>query len=329
MNALSAATERASGSARGAYDADSRMPRTARVASQVIAYRSIDSTNIEACRLLQNGALQLGDDSVAVIAADTQSAGRGRLDHTWVSRPGESFAVTFAVPVPRRLALDGSVNGWLQMIAGLAAVDGLRGAVRECGARPIATISDESGDAGDIDGVGFMLKWPNDVFLNGRKLGGILSQMAPLPGGSSAESSGTDKNAGRIAIIFGIGLNLATPAEQLPTAQSTSLQLHYAPLPDAETLRDIIAEGIVESLRVRLNRFTANPQRQSRGLRGEVARICYTLGRHAVAHFVDGSEAEGEAVALNADASLDLRTSDGVIHTIRTADVGVLPEPCV
>ena len=58
-------------------------------------------------------------------------------------------------------------------------------------------------------------------------------------------------------------------------------------------------------------------------------KICYTLGRHAVAHYVDGSEMEGEAVALNADASLDLRTADGIVHTIRTADVGVLPKPCV
>ena len=160
------------GSSHGAYNVDSRMPRTERVTSRVIVYRSIDSTNIEAGRLLQDGTLQLNDDSVVAIAADTQSAGRGRLDHAWVSRPGESFAVTFVTAVPRWLALDASVNGWLQMIAGLAAVDGLRGAMRECGAQSIATMND------DADGAGFMLNWPNDVFLGGHKLGGILSQMA-------------------------------------------------------------------------------------------------------------------------------------------------------
>ena len=300
------------GSSHGAYNVDSRMPRTERVTSRVIVYRSIDSTNIEAGRLLQDGTLQLNDGSVVAIAADTQSAGRGRLDHAWVSRPGESFAVTFVTTVPRWLALDASVNGWLQMIAGLATVDGLRGAMRECGAQSIATMND------DADGAGFMLKWPNDVFLGGHKLGGILSQMASLPMGSMTEEYNDDnKGADRIAIIFGIGLNLAIDAEYLPTAQSTSLQLHYAPLPDAE------------SLRARLRGFAADPHRQAHDLRDEVEKICYTLGRHAVAHYVDGSEMEGEAVALYADASLDLRTADGIVHTIRTADVGVLPKPCV
>ena len=209
------------GSSHGAYNVDSRMPRTECVTSRVIVYRSIDSTNIEAGRLLQDGTLQLNDDSVVAIAADAQSAGRGRLDHAWVSRPGESFAVTFVTAVPRWLALDASVNGWLQMIAGLAAVDGLRGAMRECGAQSIATVND------DADGAGFMLKWPNDVFLGGHKLGGILSQMASLPVGSMTEGYNDDnKGADRIAIIFGIGLNLAIDAECLPTAQSTSLQLH-------------------------------------------------------------------------------------------------------
>ena len=287
-----------------------RMPRTERVADRVFAYRTIDSTNVEARRLLLDGTLRPGHGSIAVIAADMQSAGRGRLDHTWVSRPGESFAVTFVVSVPRGLATDGSVNGWLQMIAGLAAIDGLRGAVRQCGAEPV------DGESG------CMLKWPNDIFIGDRKLGGILSEMAPL-----AERAQADDD--RIAIIFGIGLNLAIAADRLPTPQATSLQLHYAPLPEAEELRDSIAAGIAESLQRRLHRFESNPETEAHALRDETERICYTLGRHAVAHFVDGSEMEGEAVALNADASLDLRASDGAVHTIRTADVGVLPNPCV
>lgn len=286
------------------------MPRTERVAGRVFAYHTIDSTNVEARRLLLDGTLRPGHGSIAVIAADTQSAGRGRLDHTWVSRPGESFAVTFVVSVPRGLATNSSVNGWLQMIAGLAAIDGLQGAVRQCDAGPVDAES------------GCMLKWPNDIFIGDRKLGGILSEMAPLQ--DSAQTGGD-----RIAIIFGVGLNLAIAADRLPTPQATSLQLHYAPLPEAGELRDIIAAGIAESLSQRLRRFETDPETEARVLCDETERICYTLGRHAVAHFVDGSEMEGEAVALNADASLDLRTSDGVMHTIRTADVGVLPDPCV
>lgn len=298
------------------------MPRTARAASRVIAYRSIDSTNSEARRLLLDGRLWL-DDGIAVIAADVQTAGRGRLDHAWVSRPGESFIVTFVASVPRSLATDASVNGWLQMTAGLAAVDGLREAMGECGATPIALDADRGADGG------FMLKWPNDVFLDGRKLGGILSEMASPPQDGATGERGSESGSDRLAIIFGIGLNLAIPADHLPTSQSTSLQLHYAPLPDPETLRDIIAARIAASLGSRLHRLETDHVREARRVHDEAERICYTLGRHAVAHYVDGSEMEGEAVALNADASLDLRTPDGNVHTIRTADVGVLPKPCV
>ena len=57
MNALSTVSEPAMGSSHGAYNVDSRMPRTERVTSRVIVYRSIDSTNIEAGRLLQDGTL--------------------------------------------------------------------------------------------------------------------------------------------------------------------------------------------------------------------------------------------------------------------------------
>ena len=303
------------------------MPRTERTAARVLAHRSIDSTNSEARRLLLNGDLRTACGEIAVIAADVQTAGRGRLDHAWVSRPGESFIVTFVASVPRSLAVDASVNGWLQMTAGLAAVDGLREAMGECGATPIAHAADQG--AGDR----FMLKWPNDVFLDGRKLGGILSEMAPLQqGGESGKRDGDPDRApapDRIAIIFGIGLNLAIPAEHLPTSQSTSLQLHYAPLPAPEPLRDLIAAHIAASLGSRLRRLETDRVREAERARGETARICYTLGRHAVAHFTDGTEMEGEAVGLNADASLDLRTPDGIVRTIRTADVGVLPEPCV
>lgn len=333
---MSANTDANMGMADGTSPA---MPRTARAASRVIAYRSIDSTNSEARRLLLGGSLRLNDGGIAVIVADVQTAGRGRLDHAWVSRPGESFIVTFVASVPRSLATDASINGWLQMTAGLAAVDGLHEAMGECGATPITPDADRGAEEGmeesaeksaeeEADG-GFMLKWPNDVFLNGRKLGGILSEMASLPQNGATGELGFESGSDRLAIIFGIGLNLAIPANHLPTSQSTSLQLHYAPLPDPETLRDIIAARIAASLGSRLHRLETGRVREARKVHDEAERICYTLGRHAVAHFVDGTEMEGEAVALNADASLDLRTPDGNVHTIRTADVGVLPDPCV
>ena len=274
---------------------------------------------------------------VVVVAADLQTAGRGRLDHTWVSRPGESMTVSFVVPVPRALAADESVNGWLQMIAGLATLDGLDKAILQSGARA------------NRDDCSRMLKWPNDVFVHGLKLGGILAELVPLPcpamteiAESSQQGSGvsvpqsvtpTDpqtnarpEQADTVAIIFGIGLNLRLPASNLPTPQSTSLHLHIDGLPSGEQLRDMVCAGIVSSLKRRIAEFVADPHNQAGLVRDEVERVCWTLGRRVEAHYVDGTTLEGEAIALNADASLTMRADDGQTHVVRTADVGVLPQ---
>lgn len=310
-------------SADGASAASVRMPATCRAADQVTLLDEVGSTNTLARQMVADGRIDLTGLSnpvnpmkIAVVAADTQSAGRGRLDHTWTSRPGESFTVTFVVAVPRAVAVDESVNGWLQMIAGLSTLDAIDDALAVSGARPLA------GDGAERQ-IAPRLKWPNDVYLAGRKLGGILAEMVPLP------QHGDDAGASSVAIVFGIGLNLDVPADRLPTDESTSLQLHYAPLPSSDGLRDAIAAGVVRSLRRRLAAFVSDPRRRAAVLLRETRERSYTLGRHAVAHFADGTEMEGVAEDLNPDASLILRTADGAEHTVRTADVGVLPTPRV
>lgn len=310
------------------------MPRTAAAADRLVFVAETGSTNTLARERVANGELDVtgctaiggaaggahadgahADDGdactvVAVVAADRQTAGRGRLDHTWQSRPGESSTVTYVVGVPRAVAADAAVNGWLQMIAGLATLDGIDAALAEYGARPVGG----AGRGGDDGCAGLQLKWPNDIFLDGRKLGGILAELVPLP-----------DDAAHVAIVFGVGLNLAVPADRLPTAQATSLHLHYGPLPDGGDLRDRIAAATVVALRRRLTAFAADPHSAAGPLRAETTARSYTLGRRAVAHFVDGSSLEGEAVALNADASITLRDDAGVEHVVRTGDVGVLP----
>lgn len=315
------------------------LPRTKRVASHVVMVEEIDSTNTLARQLVLDGALQVRSGEVAVVAAERQTAGRGRLGHTWTSLTGESFTMSFVAAVPRAVAVDESVNGWLQMIAGLAAVDGLESAISEVGERW-------------LDG-GPTLKWPNDIFVNGRKLGGILCELVIPPANGGAVDSNTDA----VTIVMGIGLNLAVPENWLPTPESTSLQLCVGSVRDTLSddigdrdsigataaivatddtvsanaaaniadLCDVIAAGIISSLVRRLTTFAQAPTEESKHLLKEATSRCYTLGRPAIAHFTDGSELAGEAISLNADASLTMRTPDGQLHCIRTADVGVLP----
>ena len=300
------------------------MPRTCVAADQVIALDSVGSTNTYAAELVRKGALfgsarRDGLDGcdgrdwtgreIVAICADEQTAGRGRLDHQWTSAVGESFIVSLVVSVPTAIVRDTSVNGWLQMIAGLVTLDALNGMIEEYGAAP------------NQPDCSLELKWPNDVFCHGLKLGGLLSELVIPP----SSGTGTDADADDdVVIAFGVGLNLALGACRLPTPQSTSLQLHVSGLPSFGEMRDAVAERQVEGFRERLVKFIADPKGQAESLREEGKAVCWARGRQVEAHFTDGTTLTGEAIGLNEDASLILRTQDGTDHTVRTADVGVL-----
>lgn len=118
-----------------------QLPRTKAVADQVVAVDETDSTNALAARMIGDGSLTLperkgGTLAVGVVATDWQSAGRGRNGHTWISQPGRCSTMSYAVRIPRAIATDESVNGWLQMIAGLVTLDALNGMIKEYGAAP-------------------------------------------------------------------------------------------------------------------------------------------------------------------------------------------------
>lgn len=279
-----------------------RMPRTEQEADRLITLAEVDSTNVLAGEMLKDGRIggdPADDGKIVVIAADYQTGGHGRLGRAWVNRPGESFTVSFVTVMPADVVADETVNGWLPTLAGLASRDAIRSAVLFSGARPRqqdCTLS---------------IKWPNDIFCHGLKLGGILVQLVPL-------------DARRTSVIIGIGINLALRAESLPTPQSTSLQLHVESLPDTQVLRDRIAADLVSGLRERITRFVDDRTTYAAQLLEETRQVSWTLGRRAEAKLVGGETIIGRAVRINPDASLAIVDDEGVEHTITTGDVGVL-----
>jgi BirA family transcriptional regulator, biotin operon repressor / biotin---[acetyl-CoA-carboxylase] ligase len=87
-----------------------------------------------------------------VLAAEEQTAGRGRMGRAWVAPP--YAALTFSVLV--RPAVPPARRGWLPLLAGVAVASAVR----------------------DVTGVDARLKWPNDVLAGPAKLGGILAEAA-------------------------------------------------------------------------------------------------------------------------------------------------------
>ncbi|MEU5666613.1 biotin--[acetyl-CoA-carboxylase] ligase [Streptomyces longwoodensis] len=134
----------------------------------------------------------------AVLVAEEQTAGRGRLDRRWSApaRSGLFFSVYLRpaeVPVARW--------GWLPLLTGVAVATGLSRAA----------------------GVDTALKWPNDLLVTvggeERKAGGIL-----------AERAGPD------GVVVGVGVNVSLRAEELPVPQAGSLALAGAVTTDRDPL---------------------------------------------------------------------------------------------
>lgn len=119
--------------------------QTRRFGKTVLFSSSVPSTNDWAKKLAAMGA---AEGTVAV--AETQTAGRGRLEREWISPKGGLY---FSVIV--RPEFDATEAAKLVFVAGLAVADALR---EECCLK-IET------------------KWPNDVLVNGRKICGILAEM--------------------------------------------------------------------------------------------------------------------------------------------------------
>jgi BirA family biotin operon repressor/biotin-[acetyl-CoA-carboxylase] ligase len=137
-------------------------------AGRVRHFASIDSTNTLAMHEAEEG-----QESGTVYLADEQTGGRGRGAHSWHSAPGSGLYVSILLR-PRLAPAD---ILWVSLATGLA----VQQAIRE-----ITSL--------DVD-----LRWPNDLLLSGRKLGGILTEL-------NAEVTRV-----RHAVI-GIGINVHQPA---------------------------------------------------------------------------------------------------------------------
>jgi BirA family biotin operon repressor/biotin-[acetyl-CoA-carboxylase] ligase len=161
------------------------------------------STNTDLAARAKEGAPE-----GAVLVAEEQSAGRGRLNRRWSapSRSGLFFSVLLrpsAVPVERW--------GWLPLLAGVATATALSRSA----------------------GVDTALKWPNDllVTIDGeeRKTGGIL-----------AERVGED------AIVIGIGVNISLRDDELPVPAAASLALAGAKITDRDPILRAILRSLAD-----------------------------------------------------------------------------------
>ncbi|HZR26464.1 MAG TPA: biotin--[acetyl-CoA-carboxylase] ligase [Vicinamibacterales bacterium] len=158
------------------------LPLLGRLGTEAYYFPSIGSTNDFAASLPEG----------AVVVADEQTAGRGRRGHTWFSPAGSGLYVS--VVLAPRLSIDPRrATAILTLAAGVGISEGI----------DLAT------------GLRVDLKWPNDLFVGPRKLGGILAEASV-----SGDAIGT--------VVLGFGINVrptAYPSDIADRASSLETEL--------------------------------------------------------------------------------------------------------
>ncbi len=235
---------------------------------------STGSTNAD---LLARAIASPGAPEGQVLAAEEQTAGRGRLGRSWSSVPGASL--TFSVLL-RPASVPPGRRGWLPLLAGVAVVSAVR----------------------TVAGVAAVLKWPNDVLVGERKLAGILAEQSP--DGS--------------AVVIGIGLNVATPAEALPVSPAglpaTSLLAE-----GAAVSRETLLLAILGQLEAWYLEFRANPDPARDGLLDAYLPLCRTLGQRVRVELPVGRFVVGVASGIDSEGRLLIADDSGAPPTAVSA----------
>ena len=155
----------------------------------LFVFEELNSTNTFALELAKNPISQ-----GTVVLADSQTAGRGRLQRSWFSPKGAniygSLVFSFNSPI--------QTIGWVPLMAGIAIAQAIEDHVE----------------------IGITLKWPNDILIDERKVGGIL-----------CESFKRNSTETCVVIGFGINVNLseaAFPKDLKLIATSLQIQSQHA-----------------------------------------------------------------------------------------------------
>jgi BirA family biotin operon repressor/biotin-[acetyl-CoA-carboxylase] ligase len=207
-----------------------------------------------------------------VIISNKQTSGRGRFGRKWVSEFGENLLFSVLLYPEQKMLSN------LNVIASLSL---LRAIQQETTLLPT-------------------LKWPNDVLLRGKKVGGILIETAVL--------------AGRVKYaIIGFGVNINSNPTQVPEISKFSTSIAN------ELGRDVSRETLFETVLVQLS-DSYNSLREWMDVRNQWESYLETIGSHV--RVVWGNETEeGLAEGVDYDGNLVLRRSDGTTVTLSGGDV--------
>ena len=235
-----------------------------------IKFDKITSTNKYALENIEN------IDANSVIRAEIQDAGRGRFARKWISDKRNNCYISFVLKPD--LVYRNNFPNLTQYLSVVLCEE-----LKKYGVFP-------------------NIKWPNDVQINGKKIAGILSEVA-----FSGNTFG--------GIVLGLGVNLNLEKEDLNSIDipATSLNMETAQKIDS----DIFIESLVEAF---YNNYENVLRDGFASIKAQYLSYCNFIGKEITIKNPEPTNL-GVAVGISQDGSLEILTSSGEIQKIISGDV--------
>lgn len=252
-----------------------KLLKTETLGRVIYFFEEIGSTNEVAFELARNGATE-----GTVVIADSQTKGKGRLQRRWISPPGVNLymSVVFRPPIVAKNA------PFLTLVASIALAE---------------TIKDK--------GINTLIKWPNDVLINGKKVAGVLTAMQPR--GDEVDF-----------VIVGVGANLNMTRETMEKEMgevaeiATSLREELG----SEIGRARFTADLINELEVWYQKFLKNGKSQ---IVKEWMRRWGAINRRVRVRFDETAVVEGIASGIDENGYLLVKKDDGTTEKIISGDV--------
>lgn len=237
-----------------------------------ISLEKTGSTNSDLKKMIAKESFPL----FCVLSADVQTEGRGRLGRSFFSPDGGLY-FSFTLP------LSGKEENipFITLLAGLATSEAIE----------------------KLTGVKTEIKWPNDIYINGKKLGGILCELV----------SGKSLTA-----VVGVGINLNITENEIPAEiknRLTSFFIEKICPPEKNELCRLIVEKTDSYIYEGLELFSVSEKTLSK-----IRESSFSTGKKAV-FSSDGAAVEGFVTQITPRGSIELQLSDGTVKEIFTGEI--------
>ena len=238
----------------------------------------VDSTN----NLAKQWYAERSEETPALFAADSQTAGRGRGGNQWWS-PSGCLMMTLVVPATE-LPSDVALHPQLALVAGVAIANAAENVlIKDCGS-------------------GAQLKWPNDVYFGGKKVAGILIETIQRRGAATG-------------FAIGVGVNTQVDWRDAPVqllARATCLStVAERPIEVEEVLVELIS-SLNESLRA----WRADAM----GWQSDWRNRCLLTGRVVHVRSAESGEVVGLCEGIDSQGRMQLR-SETQLHSLNACEI--------